>query len=297
MRKIRCAIIGPGNIGMNLLYKIRRSGVLECSLFIGKNKESKNLLEAQRMGIPVASNSIQALIENPDAYEIVFDATTSESHKTAAAMLKKLRKYTIDLTPSKIGKLCVPCLNWQECMGEDNVNMVTCGGQSMVPLAYALVQACPQTTYLETVSTISSASAGPGTRANIDDYIITTRQALMEFTGIKNAKSMIVLNPAEPPIIMKNTLYATADNPDIEKVKQSVDEMAAIIKGYVPGFQIIVEPTLMNKHTIVVSAQVEGSGDFLPAYAGNLDIITCAAIEMAEHYACNLLENEGGCLF
>ena len=300
MRKIRCAIIGPGNIGMNLLYKIRRSRVLECTLFIGRNKNSKNLIEAQRIGagsIVTASNSIQALMDNPDMYDIVFDATTAESHKTAAAVLKKLKKFAIDLTPSKVGKLCVPCLNGKDCLSVDNVNMVTCGGQSMVPLAFALVHACPQTEYLETVSTISSASAGAGTRANIDDYVITTRQALLEFTGVKSAKAMIVLNPAEPPIIMRNTLYAVAQNPDMKKITQNISEMAAAIEKYVPGFRIIVEPTLLQKDVIAVSAQVEGSGDFLPAYAGNLDIITCAALEMAEHYARKLLEDEGGILF
>lgn len=303
MEKIRCAIIGSGNIGMNLLYKIRRSHVLECSLFVGRNEKSENLREAGRMGVNVAANSTQALIDQSDLYEIVFDATTAEAHRIAAPLLKRMGKHVIDLTPSKVGKLCVPCLNWQDCLGEMNVNMVTCGGQSMVPLAYALTRACPQTTYLETVSTISSASAGTGTRENIDEYILTTRQALQEFAGGmpggdgRKTKAMIVLNPADPPIIMRNTLYAMAEDPDLEEIGKSVGEMAEVIQSYVPGFQIMVNPVLLQEGIIAVTAQVEGAGDFLPAYAGNLDIITCAGIEMAEHYARQWLEEEGRCLF
>ena len=297
MKKIKCAIIGPGNIGMNLLYKIGRSNLLECALFIGRSETSKNLLQAKKMGIRTGSNSVQDLIDFADGYDIVFDATTAESHKTTAAILKKLKKYAIDLTPSKVGKLCVPCLNWEECLLVDNVNMVTCGGQSMVPLAYALKKACPQAEYVETVSTISSASAGPGTRANIDDYVETTGLALRQFSGISNTKAMIVLNPAEPPIIMRNTLYAIAENPDIEKIQKSLDEMVKNIEKYVPGYTMLVEPTLLKDNIVATSVQVEGCGDFLPRYAGNLDIITCAAIEMAEHYACKLLQEEGGCLF
>lgn len=297
MEKIKCAIIGPGNIGMNLLYKIKRSTILECTLFVGRNEKSKNLLSAQKMGFRTSAESVQALIDNADDYEIVFDATTAESHKTTASILKKLGKYAIDLTPSKVGRLCVPCLNWKQCVNEKNVNMVTCGGQSMVPLARALVEACPQTTYIESVSTISSKSAGPGTRANIDDYIETTGQALREFTGIHNTKAMIVLNPAEPPIIMRNTLYAIADKPDIFMIRENVYEMTRLIEKYVPGFRMIVEPTFLKENIIATTVSVEGCGDFLPRYAGNLDIITCAAIEMAEHYACKLLEEEGGCIF
>lgn len=297
MNKIRCAIIGPGNIGMNLLYKINRSNILECALFVGRNENSKNLIAARKMGITTGSNSIQDIIDNADEFDIVFDATTAESHKTTAAILKKLKKYAIDLTPSKVGKLCVPCLNWKDCLQVDNVNMITCGGQSMVPLAYALKQACPQTTYVETISTISSKSAGPGTRANIDDYIETTGLALKQFSGVENTKAMIVLNPAEPPIIMRNTLYAIAENPDLIRIRVELDNMVRKIEKYIPGYTMLVEPTLLKDNIVAISVQVEGCGDFLPRYAGNLDIITCAAIEMAEHYACKLLEEEGGCLF
>lgn len=297
MEKIKCAIIGPGNIGMNLLYKIKRSNILECTLFVGRNKNSKNLIAAKKMGFNTSSQSVQALIDNADDYDIAFDATTAESHKTTAAILKKLNKYAIDLTPSKVGRLCVPCLNWESCLDERNVNMVTCGGQSMVPIAHALVEACPKTKYIESVSTISSKSAGPGTRANIDDYIETTGQALREFTGVSNTKAMIVLNPADPPIIMRNTLYAIVEQPNIEKIRQNVYSMTQLIEKYIPGFRMIVEPTFLKDNIIATTVCVEGCGDFLPRYAGNLDIITCAAIEMAEHYAGKLLEEQGGCIF
>ena len=296
-KKIRCAIIGPGNIGMNLLMKIKRSKLLECSLFVGRNPDSKNLAAAAQMGYNVSYDSLQALIQQESSFDILFDATSADSHRITAEMMKKLNKYTIDLTPSKIGKLCVPSLNWEECVEEDNINMVTCGGQSMVPLAYAIKSVCDDISYIETVSTISSASAGIGTRENIDDYIQTTQMALRKFTGVNNTKTMIVLNPAEPPIIMRNTLYVRGENIDMEKVSGAVYDMEKNIQGYVPGYKIIVPPTLMENDIVAVSAQVEGSGDFLPEYAGNLDIITCAAIEMGEKYAMRLMETEGGCIF
>lgn len=297
MRKMRVAIIGSGNIGMNLLYKIKRSNVLECSLFIGRNLESANLKEAKRMGYRVSADSIQAIIDDPNSCDIVFDATTAEAHKSNSAVLKKLGKFAIDLTPSKVGKICVPCLNWQDCIKESNVNMVTCGGQSMVPLAVAMKNAAPNASYFETVSTISSKSAGPGTRANVDEYVQTTREALQYFTKTEKTKAMIVLNPAEPPITMRNTLYMMAENPDLKRITEEVDKMAGTIEKYVPGFQVIVEPTLLREGVVAVTAQVEGSGDFLPPYAGNLDIITCAGVEIAERYACDILEKEGSCPF
>lgn len=296
-KRIKCAIIGPGNIGMNLLTKLRKSKLLECSLFVGRNPESRNLAQAAKMGYNVSYESLQALIDYEEQYDILFDATSADSHKITSEVMRKMNKYTIDLTPSKVGKICVPCLNWRECIEVENINMVTCGGQSMVPLAYAIKQVCKDISYLETVSTIASASAGIGTRENIDDYIHTTQLALREFTGVQNTKAMIVLNPANPPVIMHNTLYARVVKPDLIEIGKSVHQMERTIQRYVPGFKIIVEPTLIEQDIIALSAQVEGTGDYLPEYAGNLDIITCAGIEMAEKYAMQLMEKEGICIF
>jgi len=297
MNKIKVAIIGSGNIGMNLLYKIKRSGVLECVYFIGRNSESENLSVAKHMGYRVSHDSIEAIIREPDCCDIVFDATSAESHRKNASILRKMDKFVVDLTPSKVGKLCIPCLNWEDSIKADNVNMITCGGQAMVPIAYALKKACSKIKYLETVSTISSISAGAGTRQNIDEYVKTTSMALKEFTGISNTKAMIVLNPAEPPIIMRNTLYAVVENPDINKMKAEVKLMEKQIQQYIPGYRVIIEPTIFDEGVITVTVQVEGSGDFLPSYAGNLDIITCAGIEIAEHYARNLICKEEACPF
>lgn len=293
MDKVNCAIIGPGNIGMNLLYKIRKSKLLECSLLVGRNENSKNLKIAKDKGYFVSAESTKALVKYEQMYDIVFDATTAESHKINSPILRKLDKFSLDLTPSKVGKLCVPCLNKMDCLQEQDLNMITCGGQSMVPLAAALKEACPQINYFEVIATISSASAGPGTRANIDDYIMTTQQALQEFTGVAGVKAMIVLNPADPPVVMRNTLYARGENLELEFAKRKVQEMERNLRQYVPGFKVIVEPTMMSDEVIAVTAQVEGTGDYLPKYAGNLDIITCAAVEMAEHYASSILEGGG----
>jgi acetaldehyde dehydrogenase len=293
MDKVSCAIIGSGNIGMNLLYKIRKSKLLECTLLVGRNASSPNLLEAKEKGYFVSAESNQALIKYEKMYDIIFDATTAESHKILSPILNKLDKFSVDLTPSKVGKLCIPCLNKEECLKEKDVNMVTCGGQSMVPIAVALKKACPQIKYFEVIATISSASAGAGTRGNIDEYIITTQQALRELTKVDAVKAMIVLNPAKPPVTMRNTLYARVDNPDMNTVLKAVSEMESNLQQYVPGFKIIVLPTLMKENIIAVTVQVEGTGDYLPEYAGNLDIITCAALEMAEYYASDMLERGG----
>lgn len=247
------------------------------------------------MGYNVSADSIKAIIDNPYSSEIVFDATSAETHKMVAPILKKLGKYVIDLTPSQVGKMCVPCLNGDECLNEDNINMITCGGQSIVPLAYAIAKACGAR-YVESNSVIASLSAGPGTRANIDEYVQTTSKALKKFTGVAKAKSMIVLNPAEPPIIMRNTLYLESDTPDLEKAAKAAYSMEAEIQKYVPGFNIIVPPAFYGENIITTSAQVVGSADFLPEYSGNLDIITCAAVEMAERFAKKTLMQESLCL-
>lgn len=284
MKKVRVAIIGTGNIGTDLLVKIERSPLLECSLFIGRNLHSKGMLFAKEQGVALSDRSIQAIIDHPEICDIVIDATSASVHRQNAPILKKLGKYTIDLTPSQIGDMCIPVINGKESLERDNINLITCGGQAMVPMAYAISQVCPDVKYFEIVSSISSKSAGPGTRENIDEFTQTTKKALLKFTGVPQAKAIIVLNPAEPPILMHNTLYANIDNPDIEVITKAVHDMAARIKRYVKGYKIWLDPVFEHGR-VVMMIKVEGLGDYLPSYSGNLDIITCAAVNMAEMYA------------
>lgn len=296
MRKINVAILGSGNIGMNLLIKVLKSPYLNCICLAGRNGLSENLLRAKDMGINTSSNSINAILELIDKIDIVFDATNAEAHKKHSCLLKNYNVFTIDFTPSQIGKMCLPCLGEAEYFTYREVNMITCGGQSMVPIGRAISDVCPNVKYMEVVSTIPSCSAGEGTRQNIDEYILTTQKAILEFTNAQKAKAMLVLNPADPPIIMRNTIYAIlGEHYSLEKITSSVLEMEKRIIQYVPGFKIIMLPTYIQPNTIAVSVQVRGSGDFLPDYAGNLDIITCAGIQVAETYAQMLLKetNDG----
>lgn len=283
MEKVKVGIIGTGNIGTDLLMKIQRSAVLECGIFAGRSMSS-NVVRAQQMGVPVTDESIGYIARHPDCCQIVFDATSAAVHHTNAPILKKLRKFAVDLTPARIGKMCVPVLNMKECLQEDNVNLITCGGQATIPLARAIVQAHPDTKYIEIVATIASKSAGSGTRNNIDEFTQTTREALSEFTGVGNTKAIIVLNPAEPPITMRNTVYAMIDNPNMAEITRRVHEMEAKVRKYVPGYKITLEPVFENNR-VTTALEVVGLGDYLPKYSGNLDIITCAAIEVAENYA------------
>jgi acetaldehyde dehydrogenase len=292
MKKIKTAIIGTGNIGSDLLVKIKRSEVLECSLFAGRSPESDGIKFASSLGVPVSSESIHAIEADPACCDIVFDATSAMVHKFNAPILRNLKKFTIDLTPSKIGRMCVPTINLDECLGENNVNTITCGGQATVPIAYAIKQAQPDVDYIEIVASISSRSAGPGTRANIDEFTQTTKEALEHFTGVSRAKAIIILNPATPPIIMRNTIYAMVNQPDMDAITRKVNDYVERIKKYVPGYRVVVGPVFENGR-VTTTIEVVGLGDYLPAYSGNLDIITCAAVEIAEVYARKKMQKEG----
>lgn len=283
MKKIKVAILGSGNIGTDLLVKIMRSPVLECSMFIGRNLSSSGMKKAASLGIPISDRSIDAIVENPDCCDIVFDATSAAHHLKHAPILKELGKITIDMTPSQVGKMCVPSINLDECLREDNINMITCGGQTSIPIAYAMSRN-QNVKYIEVVSSIASRSAGPGTRANIDEYIQNTEAGLAHFTGCKNVKAIIGLNPAQPCIDMQTSICALIDNPDIELITKQVDDMVENMKRYVPGYSLLVEPVIENGR-VYIMVKVAGLGDYLPAYAGNLDIINCAAVAMAEKYA------------
>lgn len=284
MEKLKVAIIGTGNIGADLLMKLQRSEFLECSRFIGKNANSANLQMARNMGIHVSDKSIRELLDHPDCCDIVFDATSANAHVIHAPILERLGVFTIDLTPSQIGKPCVPEINYEECLNEKNINLITCGGQTTIPIANAISKICPKIQYIETVSTIASKSAGMGTRDNIDEFIETTSGALRNFTGVERTKSILILNSAQPPINMRNTIYIQVDDPPMDEIKRVVKRIEKRMQEFVPGYQVIVPPTFIDG-IVAVTIQVKGKGDYLPEYSGNLDIITCAGVEMAERYA------------
>jgi len=284
MEKVKVGIIGTGNVGTDLLVKVQRSEILTCGIFTGVDSASSGIKMADSMGVETSSESIRVIEKHPELCDIVFDATSAKFHLQHAPILKKLGKFAIDLTPSHYGKMCIPVLNLAECLKEDNVNLISCGGQAAVPLAYAILKTHPDTEYIEIISSMSSKSAGPGTRANIDEFTHVNKIATLYFTGVPKAKSIFILNPAEPPVIMHNTIYAKIPNPDIKKLTANIKAMAAKIQSYVPGYNIVLGPVYENDR-VTTMIKVIGSGDFLPKYSGNLDIISCAAIKVAEGYA------------
>ncbi|MGA9046340.1 acetaldehyde dehydrogenase (acetylating) [Sulfuricurvum sp.] len=284
--KLKVAILGTGNIGTDLLMKIKRSEYLECTLFAGRNINSKGMLKAMSLGVPLSDKGIQSIIDHPECCDLVFDATSAASHTMHAEVLKKLSKIVIDLTPAKLGLLTIPSVNLSEALKYDNLNMITCGGQASIPIAHAISQTEKNIEYIELVSTIASKSAGPGTRANIDEYIETTEKALSHFTGCKNVKVILNLNPAQPSIDMNTTIYLKIQNPNMDLIRAEVAKMAATIRSYVPGYILALEPVYDNG-LVILSIKVQGLGDYLPKYAGNLDIINSAAIAIAEEFAKN----------
>lgn len=281
--KMKVAILGSGNIGTDLLVKVLRSPWLECSLFVGRNLHSPGMVKAHSMGVPISDRSIDAILDNPECCELVFDATSASDHKRHWPLLSELDIRTIDLTPSKVGKMCIPAVNLEECLDSRNVNMVSCGGQTSIPLAYAIGQTL-QAKYVEVVSSIASRSAGSATRINLDEYIETTEQGLAAFSGCDRTKVILNLNPAEPCVDMQTTISVLADKPDLARVIPAVEAMVARIQQYVPGYQLLVKPR-METNRIVTMVKVQGAGDYLPRYAGNLDIINCAALAAAEAFA------------
>jgi acetaldehyde dehydrogenase (acetylating) len=283
-KRLRTAIIGTGNIGTDLVKKVIRSPWLECRLFAGRNLSSPGMLKADQLGIPVSGKSIDAIIERASELDLVFDATSAEDHVRHAEVFKQLNLLAIDLTPAKVGMMCVPAVNLEQCLSATNVNMVSCGGQASIPLAYAVARVSSKIEYLETISSIASRSAGPATRINLDEYLRTTEQGLQTLSGCSRTKAILNLNPAQPPVHMQTTVLAKMDKPDLEAIRASVAAMVEKIRQYIPGYQVILEPMIENNR-LAIMVRVEGVGDHLPKYAGNLDIINCAAVAMAEAYA------------
>lgn len=289
MRRVKVGIIGPGNIGTDLMYKVMRSKNLEMRLMAGI-VESEGIKRAMRLGFETSVRGVEAVAEDPEL-RIVFDATSAKAHLQNAPILKAAGKIVIDMTPAAVGPYVVPCVNLDSLKDIDNFNMVTCGGQATVPIAYAINRVA-DSEYTEIVSCISSKSAGPGTRANIDEFTETTAKSLETIGGAKKGKAIIILNPAEPPIIMTNTIYSLVRNPDEKKIIDSVNNIVKEVQQYVPGYELRVPPVIDgNKVTVII--QVEGAGDFLPKYSGNFDIINAAAIAVAERLVSKMHKNGG----
>ena len=285
-KKLKVAILGSGNIGTDLMVKTLRSPFLECTLFIGRNLSSPGMTKANSLGVKVSDLGVEAITKDPDCCDLVFDATSAIDHKYHWSLLEKMGKTVIDMTPSRVGEMCIPAINLESCFGYKNVNMVTCGGQASIPMAYLIGQIHQEVDYIEVISSIASRSAGPATRINIDEYVETTEEGIKTFSGCGRAKVILILNPAHPPINMQTTVFAKVKKPDIQKLNAPVVNMVRQIQAYVPGYQLIVPPVLENNR-IVIMLKVQGLGDYLPKFAGNLDIINCAAIAMAEEYAKN----------
>jgi len=292
MKKVKCALIGPGNIGTDLLYKLKRSPVLEPVWMAGVDPTSEGLARARYVGLNTTDKGVDGLLPHvkADGVQIAFDATSAYVHAENSRKLNELGVLMIDLTPAAIGPYCVPPVNLKEHVGkrEMNVNMVTCGGQATIPMVAAVSRVQP-VAYGEIVATVSSKSAGPGTRRNIDEFTRTTAGAVALVGGAKKGKAIIILNPAEPPLIMRDTVHClTETEPDQQAITDSVQQMIKEVQKYVPGYRLKNGPVFDGKR-VSIFLEVEGLGDYLPRYAGNLDIMTAAAARAAEMFADEIL--------
>ncbi|MFZ1417260.1 MAG: acetaldehyde dehydrogenase (acetylating) [Burkholderiaceae bacterium] len=292
MSKIKCALIGPGNIGTDLLAKLKRSEVLEPVWMVGIDPESDGLKRAKEMGLNTTAEGVDGLLPYVarDGVQIAFDATSAYVHAENSRKLNELGVVMIDLTPAAIGPYCVPPVNLSEHIGkqEMNVNMVTCGGQATIPMVAAVSRVQP-VSYGEIVATVSSRSVGPGTRKNIDEFTRTTAGAVEKIGGAKKGKAIIVINPAEPPLMMRDTVHCLVEGePKEAEITASVHAMIAEVQKYVPGYRLVNGP-VFDGQRVSVFLEVEGLGDYLPKYAGNLDIMTAAAAQTAEEIAREIL--------
>ncbi|KUY71960.1 acetaldehyde dehydrogenase (acetylating) [Burkholderia sp. RF4-BP95] len=291
-RKIRCALIGPGNIGTDLLAKLMRSPVLEPVWMVGIDPDSDGLKRARELGLKTTADGVDGLLPHvrADGVQIAFDATSAYVHAENSRKLNALGVLMIDLTPAAIGPYCVPPVNLKDHIGsgEMNVNMVTCGGQATIPMVRAISRVQP-VAYGEIVATVSSRSVGPGTRKNIDEFTRTTAAAVAQVGGARQGKAIIVINPADPPLIMRDTVHCLTESaPDEARIVESVHAMIADVQRYVPGYRLVNGP-VFDGNRVSVYLEVEGLGDYLPKYAGNLDIMTAAAARTAEMFAEELL--------
>ena len=289
LRQANVAIVGPGNIGTDLLLKIlKRSKTMHVRRMIGvfPVSQSEGLRLAQQKAIDISSDGIVGLEEISSEVDLVFEATTAKAHLQNAPFYEKFGITAIDLTPAALGPYVVPAVNIGEEIEKRNVNLITCGGQATIPIVYS-VSRVVRVDYAEIVSSIASKSAGPGTRQNIDEFTQTTAKGLVQVGMAKKAKAIIILNPAEPPITMQNTVHCVVETlNEKEKILASIQEMVKTIQSYVPGYNLKIEPVVFdNENRITIIVKVVGEGDYLPTYAGNLDIMTAAATAVGEEFA------------
>ncbi|MGH3661488.1 MAG: acetaldehyde dehydrogenase (acetylating) [Micromonosporaceae bacterium] len=289
MAKTLAAVVGPGNIGTDLLVKLRRSEHLEVRYMVGVDPESDGLARARELGVEASAGGVDWLLDQDQLPGIVFEATSAKAHLANAPRYAEASIQTIDLTPAAIGPLVCPPVNLHEHMGAPNVNLITCGGQATIPIVHAVSRLVP-VPYAEIVASIASRSAGPGTRANIDEFTQTTARAIEEVGGAERGKAVIILNPVEPPMIMRDTVFcAIPGDADTAAITDSITSMVSEVATYVPGYTLRAEPQYdeprkdWNGHArVAVFLEVRGNGDHLPPYAGNLDIMTAAAARVGE---------------
>ena len=293
MAKIKCVLIGSGNIGTDLLYKLKRSELLEPVWMVGIDEDSEGLARAREMGLKTTADGVDGVLPHlaSDGVQIAFDATSAYVHKENSDKMNACGVFMVDLTPAAIGPLCVPPVNLDQLADTMNVNMISCAGQATIPIVYG-VSRIQGVEYAEIIASLASKSIGAGTRANLDEFTYTTSNAVCEVGGAKKGKALCVINPAEPPMIMRNTIYClTEEEPDQERITASLMEMIEAVQHYVPGYKLVNGP-VFEGNKVGVFMEVAGLGDYLPTYAGNLDIMTAAACRTAEMYAAKILNGE-----
>lgn len=282
MKKIKVAILGSGNIGTDLLLKSLKSQFLEVVAFVGRRLDSDGMIVASKHPITLSDKGIQYFIDNPNCCDVVYDCTSAADAKEHAKIFKEQGIKVIDLTPAKVGDMCVPDVNSSIILTDGNVNMITCGGQASMPMLHLLSKRCNGLEYIEIVSQIASKSAGLATRVNVDNYIKTTKQAITKFTGCNNTKVILNLNPAEPCVDMQTTIFIKTHDIKMDGLVEEIAEKIEELKTYIPYYELVLPPTINESGILVLSIRVKGAGDYLPEYAGNLDIINCAAIKVTE---------------
>ena len=284
MARTPCAVLGSGNIGSDLMFKLLRSEALELTAMVGIDPRSDGLARAREAGLDTSAEGAEWIVAHPEQCRFVFDATSAGAHRENGPRFADAGLQSIDLTPAKLGPGVVPVVNLDAHWEAPDVNMITCGGQATIPIVAAVARVVP-VEYAEIVATIASRSAGPGTRQSIDEFTRTTARGLEEIGGAERGKAIIILNPAEPPVMMRDTVFCSIpEGSDTAAIAASVGEMAEAVSAYVPGYRLRSEP-VFDEGRVSIFVEVEGGGDYLPPYAGNLDIMTAAAVRVGEELA------------
>lgn len=296
MIRATAAIVGSGNIGTDLMYKLLRSQVITPRYMVGIDPDSEGMRRAAALGLEVSAGGAGWLLSRPELPDLLFEATSAKVHQANAGLYREAGVQAVDLTPAAVGPYVVPSVNLTEHLDAENVNLVSCGGQATVPIVHAVARMA-EVSYAEIVASVASASAGPGTRANIDEFTRTTAKGVEAVGGARRGKAIIILNPADPPLIMRDTIFCSLP-PDVDEdaVAASITSAVAEVQSYVPGYRLLAEPqfdrpgddTAAGRVTVLI--EVAGAGDYLPTYAGNLDIMTSAAVRVGEELARNRME-------